>query len=505
MRRRPWLAGVGLAAAVLLSGGTAASAAPSTTGAADTSIGGTGSAPGGGGAPAAPPDAGSAPQSGGTVVPPDIGSTPGSLPGSTLPGSNPGGPLGTRIALQTIKVQSLAAQAEQLQGQLDTDKSNVDAAKGNLDLARQEMRYFQGKAGHNGRRAYRSAAKIPQHLDPAAHEYRRLAKLAPWLAEPGTVDGSAAGASYQQAKKLYAAAQAAYRKAVKQQRDDKARYASLRTQLSQAIGDLKDLRAKNDDALDTQRQDSRQYLGSVGGAVDGLQANPKALAAVRFALRQLGKPYVWGAEGPDAYDCSGLVLDAYQHAGVFLPRVADQQYRATASRPVPLSTLLPGDLIFYGSTPGVSTSIYHVAMYIGHGKVVQAPTFGVPVQVATLSLGGFYGATRVVPAVRADGSSTAHPAPHPSPGPSSHSPGSPHSPSPSPSPSKSTEPGGNGSTSPKPSPSASGSGSPSGGSDGDSPSGTCSPSPSPSGSTSPSPSPSPSTSTSPSPSPSCTG
>ncbi|MEV0842854.1 C40 family peptidase [Actinocatenispora sera] len=496
MRRRPWLAAAGLAAVILFAGGTAAATGPSTASAAPNATGAS-AVDGGTGAPAAPPDAGASPQTGGPVVPPSTGSTPGST-GLPAAGTDPTGPLSSRIATQTVKVQTLAEQAKQAQDQTDTAQSNVDAAKRNLDLAKEEMNYFQGRAGDNGSKAYRSAAKIPRHLDPSAREYRQLAKLAPWLAEPGTVQGSSAGASYRQAKKLYAAADAAYQKALKDQRTDKDRYASLRKQLDQAKADLKKLQDQNNASLSTlqqqQQQAAQRYRGTIGGAVDGMQANAKALAAVRFAVHQVGKPYVWGAEGPNAYDCSGLVLDSYQHAGVALPRIADQQYRATAGSPVPLSKLLPGDLVFYGNTPGVSTSIYHVAMYVGHGKIVQAPTFGIPVQVVPLSLGGFYGATRVVPAVE---KKPTKPKPPASPGPSPSG----TSPSPSPSGSTGATPGGpstspSGSTSPSTSPSG-------GDGDGTSPSPSCSASPSPSGSGSPSPSPSPSPSGSASPSPTC--
>jgi cell wall-associated NlpC family hydrolase len=501
------LAAVGLAAVILFAGGaatatggTAVSAAPNTTGASAVD-GGTH------GAPAAPPDAGSSPQTGGPMVPPSTGSTPG---GADLPaaGTDPTGPLSSRIATQTVKVQTLAEQAKQAQGQIDTAGSNVDAAKRNLDLAKDEMNYFQGKAGSNGNKAYRSAAKIPRHLDPSAREYRQLAKLAPWLAEPGTVQGSSAGASYHQAKKLYAAADAAYQKALKDQRTDSDRYASLRKQLDQAKADLKKLQDQNKTSLSNLQQQqeraAQQYRGTIGGSVDGMQANPKALAAVTFAVHQVGKPYVWGAEGPNAYDCSGLVLDSYQHAGVALPRIADQQYRATSGSPVPLSKLLPGDLVFYGNTPGVSTSIYHVAMYVGHGKVVQAPTFGIPVQVVPLSLGGFYGATRVVPAVRKKPTKPTSPtSPSPSPSGSSPSPSASGS-SPSPSPSgTSPSPSPSGSTGTTPGgPSTSPSTSPSGGTSPSCPA-SPSPSPSPSPSASPSTSASPSPSGSPSPSPTC--
>ena len=74
-----------------------------------------------------------------------------------------------------------------------------------------------------------------------------------------------------------------------------------------------------------------------------------AATAIRYALAQLGKPYRWGAEGPNSFDCSGLVQTAYRTAGISLPRVSRSQYGA--GKLVPLSALRPGDLLFYAATP----------------------------------------------------------------------------------------------------------------------------------------------------------
>ena len=85
---------------------------------------------------------------------------------------------------------------------------------------------------------------------------------------------------------------------------------------------------------------------------------------VEFALAQAGKPYVWGAVGPDAYDCSGLVQTAYANYGYYLPRVAFWQYWATMRTDDPRK----GDLIFYGYPNG---EITHVGIYLGDGTMVH--------------------------------------------------------------------------------------------------------------------------------------
>lgn len=100
---------------------------------------------------------------------------------------------------------------------------------------------------------------------------------------------------------------------------------------------------------------------------------PAATVALNFALSQVGKPYIWGATGPDGYDCSGLTQTSYRQAGIYLPRTTRDQYYATAR--VPLADMRPGDLIFYSSN-GAPSGIYHVAIYAGGGMRVHAPSPG---------------------------------------------------------------------------------------------------------------------------------
>lgn len=95
--------------------------------------------------------------------------------------------------------------------------------------------------------------------------------------------------------------------------------------------------------------------------------------AVTFACAQIGRPYVWGAEGPNAFDCSGLILAAWARAGVALPHNAAQQRRVT--KRVDRSELRPGDLVFYYS------DLHHVGMYVGNGWLVHASRAGVPVRM----------------------------------------------------------------------------------------------------------------------------
>jgi cell wall-associated NlpC family hydrolase len=115
-------------------------------------------------------------------------------------------------------------------------------------------------------------------------------------------------------------------------------------------------------------------------------SNSGAQAAVDAALSQVGKPYQWGASGPDSYDCSGLTLWAWARGGRSLPHNSGAQYSATAR--VDRADLEPGDLLFFGSP------IHHVGMYIGNGQMVEAPYSGASVRVNSIARSDYVGAGR---------------------------------------------------------------------------------------------------------------
>ncbi|MGV9832920.1 C40 family peptidase [Nocardia niigatensis] len=128
------------------------------------------------------------------------------------------------------------------------------------------------------------------------------------------------------------------------------------------------------------------------GDCGNMHGSDRASVVLAFACAQLGQPYVWGGDGPQVnggWDCSGLTKAAYATAGLPLPRTAAEQYRAGPV--IPESTLHPGDLVFYGT----ADNIHHVGLYLGGGKIVNAPTFGMPVRVQDLHYPGddYFGAT----------------------------------------------------------------------------------------------------------------
>ena len=100
--------------------------------------------------------------------------------------------------------------------------------------------------------------------------------------------------------------------------------------------------------------------------------------AIATAKSYLGVPYVWGGESYGGVDCSGLTMLAWESAGVDLPHLSRAQY--SYGTHVPIGSMEAGDLIFWSSN-GTQSGIYHVAIYLGGGQMIEAPTFGVPVRI----------------------------------------------------------------------------------------------------------------------------
>jgi cell wall-associated NlpC family hydrolase len=141
--------------------------------------------------------------------------------------------------------------------------------------------------------------------------------------------------------------------------------------------------------------------GVTGGAATGeVMTSAQLTTALRAAESRRGLPYVWGAAGPASFDCSGLVQWSFAQAGVRMPRVAADQARTGPA--VPVGQLAPGDLLFYHTDPTAPGYISHVAIYLGHGWMVQAPQPGMTVELVPASFGRqFAGAVRVYPRIAA--------------------------------------------------------------------------------------------------------
>jgi len=140
------------------------------------------------------------------------------------------------------------------------------------------------------------------------------------------------------------------------------------------------------------------FIATAGDPTTSAAPTSVVSEALDFARAQLGKPYVWGATGPDSFDCSGLTQAAYAAAGVRLPRVAQDQWFAGPH--VDLGAIQPGDLLFWASDTSAPATIHHVAFYLGGGQILAAPHTGDVVKVEPLYLGGYLGAVRPVATLR---------------------------------------------------------------------------------------------------------
>jgi cell wall-associated NlpC family hydrolase len=135
------------------------------------------------------------------------------------------------------------------------------------------------------------------------------------------------------------------------------------------------------DAMRASRSSDRGDFPTYDGPASG-----RAAVAVKTAYAQLGDPYVWGAAGPGSFDCSGLTMYAWGAAGVSLPHSSSAQYGSV--RHVAISDLQPGDLVFYYSP------ISHVGIYVGGGKIIDAPYPGLSVHISDLHSMPLVGAGR---------------------------------------------------------------------------------------------------------------
>lgn len=168
--------------------------------------------------------------------------------------------------------------------------------------------------------------------------------------------------------------------------EDLAVLEDLKAEQADAEETLEEQKATIESGIEGLQKERRDAFGPDAGYVPDYIPGDRGVV-VSHALAQRGDPYVWAASGPDAYDCSGLILAAYAQIGIGLPHNAAQQYNM--SMRISRDALQPGDAVFYNG-------LAHVAMYIGDGYVVHAPTFGDVVKVQPLDEAAtpYYGAGR---------------------------------------------------------------------------------------------------------------
>jgi len=309
-------------------------------------------------------------------------------------------PLAQQIQELTTSSQRLAEQLKQADAAVTDATATVEGKKKDLDEANAQLDQLRNKAAEAATDAYKRGNQLGP-FGGYASDLHRLSKVNPAF---GTQPGGDAAArdvtraedAQKAANKVYLAARNALTVATNA-RD------SLKTTYDQKTAALLALRTQRGAELAQAEAEQDAYERSVGVSLnlgagpDGWEPNPLVAKVLNYAISKLGKPYVWGDEGPNTYDCSGLVWDSYRQVGKMLPRIANEQYNATTK--IPRENLLAGDLVFFGP-PGSWVNIYHVGIYIGGGRMIQAPTTGDVVKISSVTWSRFYGATRVLPAQR---------------------------------------------------------------------------------------------------------
>ncbi|NIL41492.1 NlpC/P60 family protein [Salinispora arenicola] len=339
-----------------------------------------------------------------------IVSGPLSLPGgaSLTPSSPPpvtnlvNGPLAAKIYAAEARVGQLSDELLLLKQQRTEAQTQLTAAEQDLNRAQTVLARAQERADSAVADAIKAAAALPPA--PFATDLQDLNEISGITRGEKVTGGetTAAAREFNRARTSEQVAQQAMAAAQARVRSVDTAYSTTEQALRGEEATLATLRRDNAAQLlelERQQEAAEQALGAqwvANETANGLTAHPTARKAVAYALAQLGDPYLWAAEGPDRFDCSGLVWAAYRSAGYrALPRVSRDQYYATRSRTVARTGLLPGDLLFFAS--GSSwTSIHHMGMYIGRGRMVHAPRSGDVVKISTVTWSRLYAATRVV-------------------------------------------------------------------------------------------------------------
>jgi peptidoglycan DL-endopeptidase CwlO len=290
-------------------------------------------------------------------------------------------------------ISQVQAEVNTLQAKIDKIGQQAVQVSARLSAARGRLAAVRSQAGRDEAQ-FSAAQKKLALVVVAAYEGSAQTSAAGLLTsgDPATVLSRAslleqlAKSQQAQAAQLLARAQQVSQVRQELQRTEYG-IATLQTQLAGQKTKLAKLLAGKQATLDSltaaqQQQVAANAVGA-GGTTTAVYTGPtntQAGQAVAFAYAQLGKPYVWGATGPDSYDCSGLVQAAWASAGVSIPRVTYDQWAALPH--ISGSSIQPGDLLFYEGEG-------HVAMYVGDGYMIDAPQTGLDVEKIPMNTGWY--------------------------------------------------------------------------------------------------------------------
>ncbi|HEY7271651.1 MAG TPA: NlpC/P60 family protein, partial [Actinoplanes sp.] len=342
---------------------------------------------------------------------PDAGSRPIPLGTLTMPGRStpaaavtpttgiPTSPLLAKLEKRRAEIAALGDTLIRLGQDRDLARRQQATATTKVTDAQAVQTAAQRDASAAAANALRTAAALPPGaLGSGLQDLDELAQIQ--LGDTATENAAARQLALAQA--ALAAAQAEQASAATRATDLSARYDKLNRSIGikqAALQKLEHDHADEISAAEAAESAADRRLGAeyLAGAQQGRGADRRAIAALQYALDQRGDPYLWSAEGPDEFDCSGLMYAAYHAAaaGNFpLARVSRDQYWQTRNKVVDRYSLLPGDLLFFSSTNSW-TGIHHVAMYAGNGMMVEAPRTGLDVRLTPVRWTRLFQATRV--------------------------------------------------------------------------------------------------------------
>ena len=319
-------------------------------------------------------------------------------PPSPSPSPSPTSTTAAKLADAKAKVQALEEQASELGEQYDQATQLLSESKQRLAVLEADIAAQQAKVDALADQV-RAIALIQfrnREVDPTVQIFTS--------GDPSTMLDrlSTADKVDQDMNAILAEHQSEQANLTDMQRSQIAESAALADQEQQLAAMKKDLQDKVDQtqalvlSLTTQQQEelNRAEGGSTSWSLndlDGATANAKVLGAIKYAVSKVpNSQYVWGASGPNAFDCSGLMLASYRAVGISLPHSSTAM--SHLGRPVSRSELKPGDLIFWYHP------IHHVGMYIGNGKIVHArnPSADLVIQTLASYPAPWAGARRIV-------------------------------------------------------------------------------------------------------------
>ncbi|MDY7088360.1 MAG: NlpC/P60 family protein, partial [Actinomycetota bacterium] len=352
-------------------------------------------------------DPAAAPQDTFNVAVPDVGARPMPLGTLTLPGQKAPNPTPTATlagaatspALQQIEKgrNAIAALGDELiQAGQDRDLARDQRAAADLKVkqASEVVQQAQAAAAEAAARAIIDAAAAPPGGLGGASDLGDLTRL-----QRGDDTQQAIARQIELAQITTQLALDEQALSTKRHTELEAKYNKINANLARKQAAQQRLELAHADELAAAEAsqagvDNALGQGYLAGAEAGRGADARAMQALRFALAQRGDPYVWSEEGPDEYDCSGLMYAAYRSVGFQLTRVSRDQYWQTRNKVVSRYSLLPGDLLFFSSSSSWR-GIHHVAMYAGDGMMVEAPRTGLNVRLVPVRWSRLFQATRI--------------------------------------------------------------------------------------------------------------